>query len=77
MRRVEPTGLLTGTDSIGALARAVQEGNPPWRVGLDLRAGAWFAMREYSPTCRRWVYGNDLLSLSRKLTRLRGESFLP
>jgi hypothetical protein len=58
--------------SLGALARAVQASHPAWRVGLDLQAGAWFAMREYGPTARRWVYGNDLLSLSVKLSELRG-----
>lgn len=76
MRRVEPTGLLMG-DPIGDLALAVQASNPPWRVGLDLNMRAWFATRDYSETCRRWVYGGDLLSLSRKLRRLRGEGFLP
>jgi hypothetical protein len=77
VRRIHPQGLLMDPESIGPLARSIQNDNPPWRVGVDLQSYAWVATRSYSLTCDRWVYATDLLSLALRLRRLRGENLLP
>ena len=77
MKRVLPRGMLMDPESIGPLARSIQDDNPPWRVGVDLQVSAWVATRTYGPTSVRWIYAPDLLSLALKLRRVRGENFLP
>jgi hypothetical protein len=72
-----PRGVLMDSTQIGPVARDIQAANPPWRLGIDLQSFSWFAMRDYSPSCTRFVYASDLMSLALRLRRLRGENFLP